>query len=206
MSAPDLDGSILFNVKDKIVLVTGGSSGIGKIIAGGFAQNGAKVYIASRKEKQLKEATVELNRKAKIPVQYIVGDVGSKAGCDALIGEFKKRENKLHVLINNSGITWGAPFDDFPEAKGWDNVFNVNVKSIFYMTAGLAPLLAKDSTNQDPGRIINISSTASVEPQSEGVLSSEGNGTWSYQPSKAAGTTFLQELYYTLHSPSQSIT
>ena len=56
----------------------------------------------------------------------------SKAGCNALIAEFRKRENKLHVLVNNSGITWGGPFLDFPEEKGWDNVFNVNVKSIFY--------------------------------------------------------------------------
>ena len=56
----------------------------------------------------------------------------SKAGSDALISEFKKREKKLHVLVNNSGVTWGAPFDDFPEEKGWDNIFNVNVKSIFY--------------------------------------------------------------------------
>jgi len=56
----------------------------------------------------------------------------SRAGCDALVAEFKKRESKLHVLINNSGITWGGPYNDFPEEKGWDNVFNVNVKSIFY--------------------------------------------------------------------------
>ncbi|KAK2460697.1 hypothetical protein APHAL10511_007167 [Amanita phalloides] len=186
MSVSDLNASALFNVAGKIVLVTGGSSGIGKMIAGGFAQNGAKVYIASRKEKQLEEAAAELNQKAQIPVQYIVANVDSKAGCDALISKFKTREDKLHVLVNNSGITWGGPFEDFPEKKGWDNVFSVNVKSIFYMTAGLTPLLAKDSTNQDPSRVINISSTASVEPHSEGALSSEGNGTWSYQPSKAA--------------------
>ncbi|KAF8638880.1 hypothetical protein AX17_001934 [Amanita inopinata Kibby_2008] len=186
MSLPDLKTPSLFNVKDKIVLITGGSSGIGKMIAGGFSQNGAKVYIASRKERQLKEAAAELNHKATIPVNYIVANISSKAGCDALVNEFKKREDKLHVLVNNSGITWGGQFEDFPEEKGWDNVFNVNVKSIFYMTAGLAPLLTKDSTNQDPGRVINISSTASVEPHCEGLLSSEGNGTWSYQPSKAA--------------------
>ncbi|KAM6500991.1 rhamnolipids biosynthesis 3-oxoacyl-reductase [Amanita muscaria] len=194
MSSQDLSSPALFNVKDKIVLVTGGSSGIGKMMANGFCQNGAKVYIASRKENQLKEAVAELNQKAKIPVQYIVANVGSKAGCDALINEFKKRESKLHVLINNSGITWGGRFDDFPEEKGWDNVFNVNVKSIFYMTAGLAPLLTKDSTNEDPGRVINISSTSSIDPQSEGVLSDEGNGTWSYQPSKAAANHLTSAL------------
>ncbi|KAI3609781.1 short chain dehydrogenase reductase family [Moniliophthora roreri] len=186
MASPNLAIPSLFNVKGKIVLVTGGSSGIGKMIAGGFAQNGAKVYIASRKESQLKEAVAELSKDATGSVHYIVANVGSKAGCDALISEFKKRESKLHVLVNNSGITWGGPYDDFPEDKGWDNVFNVNVKSIFYMTAGLTDLLCKDSNAYDPGRVINISSTASVEPGAEGFLSAPGNGTWSYQPSKAA--------------------
>ncbi|KAG7453148.1 NAD(P)-binding protein [Guyanagaster necrorhizus] len=184
----------LFNVKGKIVLVTGGGSGIGKMIAAGFAQNGAKVYIAARKESQLKEAVADLQKTAPEKVLYIVGNVASKAGCDAIIAEFKKHENKLHVLVNNSGITWGGPYDDFPEEKGWDNVFNVNVKSIFYMTAGLTELLAKDSDAYDPGRVINISSTASVEPESEGALSSAGNGTWSYQPSKAAVNQLTSSL------------
>uniref|UniRef100_A0A0W0EYV8 Uncharacterized protein n=1 Tax=Moniliophthora roreri TaxID=221103 RepID=A0A0W0EYV8_MONRR len=177
MASPNLTIPSLFNVKGKIVLVTGGSSGIGKKIAGGFAQNGAKVYIASRKESQLKEAVAELSNNATGSVHYIVANVGVR--CDALISEFKKRESKLHVLVNNSGITWGGPYDDFPEDKGWDNVFNMNVKSIFYMTAGLTDLLCKDSNAYDPGRVINISSTASVEPGAEGFLSAPGNGTWS---------------------------
>ncbi|KAF8735242.1 hypothetical protein AX14_002445 [Amanita brunnescens Koide BX004] len=185
MPTTGLDLSTLFNVKGKIVLVTGGSSGIGKMIADGFAQNGAKVYIASRKEEQLKEAVKELNQHATIP---------SRAGCDALVDEFKKRENKLHVLVNNSGITWGGRYDDFPEEKGWDNVFNVNVKSIFYTTSGLTPLLSKDSTNQDPGRVINISSVSATEPYCEGALSREGNGTWSYEPSKAAANHLTSAL------------
>ncbi|KAG6849916.1 hypothetical protein H0H93_003784 [Arthromyces matolae] len=162
------------------VLVTGGGSGIGKMIAAGFAQNGAKVYIAARKVDQLQEAAKEISKASPIPVQWIQANVNSKAGCDALISEFKKRENKLHVLVNNSGITWGGPYNDFPEEKGWDNVFNVNVKAMFYN------LLEKDSNNLDPGRVINISSTASVDPRVEGPLSRDGNGTWSYQPSKAA--------------------
>ncbi|KAG6885367.1 hypothetical protein C0993_002697 [Termitomyces sp. T159_Od127] len=138
MSAPDLSASSLFNVKGKIdrdfclVLITGGGSGIGKMIAAGFAQNGAKVYIAARKAQQLKETVEEISRGCPIPVQWIQANVNSKAGCDALIAEFKKRESKLHVLVNNSGITWGGPYNDFPEDKGWDNVFNVNVKAIFY--------------------------------------------------------------------------
>ncbi|KAJ3823085.1 rhamnolipids biosynthesis 3-oxoacyl-reductase [Lentinula raphanica] len=196
---PDLKITSLFNVKDKIVLVTGGSAGIGKMIASGFAHNGAKVYIASRKESQLQEAVAEINADLKKAgtsgyVSYIVANVGSKAGCNSLIDEFKKRESKLHVLVNNSGITWGGPYEDFPEDKGWDNVFNVNVKSIFYMTAGLTELLSKDSNNRDPGRVINISSTASIDPRSEGALSRPGNGTWSYQPSKAAVNHLTSQL------------
>ncbi|KIK51398.1 hypothetical protein GYMLUDRAFT_50554 [Collybiopsis luxurians FD-317 M1] len=199
MSGLDVKVASLFNVKGKIVLVTGGGAGIGKMIATGFAQNGAKVYIASRKEPQLKEAVAEISAELKSAaspgsVSYIVGNVGSKAGCDALIAEFKKRESKLHVLVNNSGITWGGPYEDFPEEKGWDNIFNVNVKSIFYMTAGLTELLCKDSNNRDPGRVINISSTASVDPRSEGALSRPGNGTWSYQPSKAAVNHLTSQL------------
>jgi len=183
----DLRLESLFNVSSKVVLVTGGGSGIGRMIATGFAQNGAKVYIAARKEKQLKEAIADINKVASGPkAEYIVANVGSKAGCDALIAEFRKHEDNIHVLVNNAGITWGGPFHDFPEEKGWDNVFNVNVKSIFYMTAGLSDLLAKGSTNFNTAAVINISSTASFEPRSEGALSSEGNGTWSYQPSKAA--------------------
>ncbi|KAJ3860787.1 hypothetical protein EV359DRAFT_84977 [Lentinula novae-zelandiae] len=199
MSAADLKVAVLFDVKDKIVLVTGGSAGIGKMIALGFAQNGAKVYIASRKEPQLKEAVAEISaglKNATTPgsVSYIVANIGSKAGCNALIDEFKKRESKLHVLVNNSGITWGGPYEDFPEEKGWDNVFNVNVKSIFYMTAGLTELLCKNSHNRDPARVINISSTASVDPRTEGALSRPGNGTWSYQPSKAAVNHLTSQL------------
>ncbi|KAJ7063703.1 hypothetical protein C8F01DRAFT_1134016 [Mycena amicta] len=194
--------SFLFNVKGKIVLVTGGGSGIGKMIAAGFVKNGATVYIAARKEKQLQEAVADLKKLGGGKVDYIVANVGSKAGCDALIAEFKKRESKLHVLVNNSGITWGAPYDNVPEEKGWDNVFAVNVKSIFYMTAGLTDYLTSGATADDPGRVINISSTDSVVPHSEGLLSSDGNGTWSYQPSKAAVNHLTTQLAVKL-GPSQ---
>ncbi|TFL00947.1 hypothetical protein BDV98DRAFT_549078 [Pterulicium gracile] len=193
-----LSAESLYNVKGKVVLVTGGSSGIGKMMAAGFVRNGAKVYIAARKEAQLKEATEELRTLGSGGVEFIVANVGSKAGCDALIAEFKKRENKLHVLINNSGITWGAPMDDFPEAKGWDNIFNVNVKSIFYMTVGLAPLLSKDSNNINPGRVINISSVASLTAASKTALASPGTGTYSYNASKATVNHLTSQLAYEL--------
>jgi NAD(P)-dependent dehydrogenase (short-subunit alcohol dehydrogenase family) len=168
------------------------------MMAAGFARNGAKVYIAARKEAQLKQATEELNKLGSGGVHYIVANVGSKAGCDALASEIKKRENKLHVLVNNSGITWGAPMDDFPEAKGWDNIFHVNVKSIFYMTVALVDLLSKDATSYDPGRVINISSVASLTAASETALAGDGTGTYSYNASKAAANHVTSQLAYSL--------
>jgi len=132
MTAHDLDVSSLFNVKGKIVLITGGGSGIGKAMALGFSQNGAKVYIASRKEKQLQETVEEINAVSTGgKAEYILADIGSKAGCDALISEFRKRENKLHVLINNSATSWAAPYSNYDES-GWDRILAVNVKSVFF--------------------------------------------------------------------------
>ncbi|KZP13833.1 NAD(P)-binding protein [Athelia psychrophila] len=162
-------------------------------MASALALNGAKVYIAARKEAALKETTNELNGKG-ADVHYIVANLADKAGCDGLISEFKKRESKLDILVNNSGITWGGPYNDFPEAKGWDNVMAVNVKSIFYVTAGLTELLAKDSTSYNPAHVINISSTASVSGAAEGGLSAAGNGTWSYGISKAAANHLTTTL------------
>ncbi|KAG7097598.1 hypothetical protein E1B28_004934 [Marasmius oreades] len=204
MSSSDLSVSDLFNVKGKIVLVTGGGSGIGKMIATGFARNGAKVYIASRKEGQLKEAVAEIHKNAagNGSVHHIVGDISSKAGCDSLINEFKKHESKLHVLVNNSGASWGSPFEEVPEGRGWDHVFNLNVKSIFYLTVGLTDLLKKDSTSLDPGRVINVTSNASIMASTEGEVSAEGHGIWSYNPSKAAANQLTSSLAVEL-GPSQ---
>ncbi|OJA19214.1 hypothetical protein AZE42_06772 [Rhizopogon vesiculosus] len=188
MSTLDFSVQSLFNVKGKIALVTGGGSGIGKTIASALVQNGAKVYIAARKESQLKEAVAELNAKGPGSADYIVANVSSKAGTDALISALEVREpaKKLHILVNNSGVSWGSAFDNFPEEKGWDNVMAVNVKSLFYLTSGLSAWLAKDASALDPGRVINISSVASVTPHAESMVSADGHGTWSYNVSKAA--------------------
>lgn len=200
MSVPDLSIPSLFNVRDKIALVTGGGSGLGTMIASALAQNGAKVYIAARKELQLRKAAEEMSHGTRHKVQYIVANVSSKAGCEALINEFKKRENNLHILVNNSGVAWGAPFNDVPEHNGWDNVFNVNVKSIFYTTSGLADLLAKGSTSIDPAHVINISSVASLIGEAEDALSAPGTGVWSYGPSKAAVNHLTVQLATALAS------
>ncbi|QRV72302.1 Enoyl-(Acyl carrier protein) reductase [Ceratobasidium sp. AG-Ba] len=158
-------------VRDKVALVTGGGTGIGFMIASALVQNGAKVYLAARKEGQLQKAKDVLNKEGPGRCEYIVADLGSKAGCDALCDEFKRRESKLHILVNNSGVTWGAPMDNFPEKEGWDRVMALNVKSVFYMTSNLTELLSKDATALDPGRVVNISSVGSLSANDQGVWS-----------------------------------
>ncbi|CAE6395523.1 unnamed protein product [Rhizoctonia solani] len=195
----DLSIGTLFGIKGKIALVTGGGSGIGFMIASALVQNGAKVYIASRKEKQLQEAQKALNEKGPGRCEYIVADLGSKAGCEALCGAFKARESKLHILVNNSGATWGAPWEDFPEKEGWDRVMALNVKSLFYMTSGLSELLQKDATALDPGRVVNISSVAGKDPIAHDTgLASKGQGLWSYNTSKAAVNHLTTTMAVTL--------
>ncbi|KAI0786985.1 rhamnolipids biosynthesis 3-oxoacyl-reductase [Abortiporus biennis] len=198
----DLSVASLYNIKGKIALVTGGGSGIGAMIAAAYVQNGAKVYIASRKEKQLKEVSEALTKKGPGSCHYIVADVSSKAGCDALANAFKQRESKLHVLVNNSGATWGAPYENVPEKEGWDRVMNLNVKSIFYYRHNsfrLTDLLAKDSNNLDPARVINVSSIASlVAVSNDSTLASSGHGLWSYHTSKAAVNHLSATLSVTL--------
>ncbi|TCD63653.1 hypothetical protein EIP91_005133 [Steccherinum ochraceum] len=195
----DLNVGALYNIKGKVALVTGGGSGIGTMIAAAFVQNGAKVYIASRKEKQLKEVSDALNRAGPGSCHYFVADLSSKAGCDALANAIREKENKIHILVNNSGATWGAPFDNVPEKEGWDRVMNLNVKGIFYLTSALTPLLEKDANNRDPASVINISSMASVVAVTEdSALASSGHGLWSYHTSKAAVNHLTRQLAVTL--------
>ncbi|KAG2073503.1 NAD(P)-binding protein [Suillus decipiens] len=162
-------------------LVTGGGTGIGRTIASALVQNGAKVYIAARKESQLKETVADLNAKGPGSADYIVANLSiCKSGTDALISALEVREpaKKLRILVNNSGVTWGSPFENFPEDEGWDNVMAVNVKSLFYRE-WLSTWLAKDASALDPARVIKISSVSSVTPHAEGLVSADGNGTWS---------------------------
>ena len=119
----------LFSVKDKVVLVTGGSRGIGLMIARGFVAAGAKVYISSRKQDACDRAAAELAREGTcIP---IAGDVSSEAGARALANAVASREQALHVLVNNAGANWGAPLTEYPDAA-WDKVLALNVKGPFH--------------------------------------------------------------------------
>ncbi|EXJ61891.1 hypothetical protein A1O7_02322 [Cladophialophora yegresii CBS 114405] len=189
-STADLRVSSLFDFHNHVVLVTGGATGLGEMAAQGFVQNGAKVFIASRKESELKKTADRINAIGPGKCEYIVADLKDKAGCDGLVKEIKKRTDRLTVLVNNTGVTWGAPYDDFPES-GWDKLMALNVKSIFYMTVGLHDLLLKGTNADMPSRVINIASMAGIQTtdvtaSGDGGLSAPGHGTYSYGPSKAA--------------------
>ena len=139
----------LFSVEGKTVLITGGSRGIGEMIATGFVENGAKVYITARKAQACNELAEELSKKGTcISLPF---DLGTMDGIKGITAELEKREPKLDVLINNAGAAWGEPIDEYSES-GWDKVQNINLKGVFFLTQALLPLLA------DGGRIVNISS------------------------------------------------
>jgi NAD(P)-dependent dehydrogenase (short-subunit alcohol dehydrogenase family) len=145
----------LFSVSGKIALVTGGSRGIGLMIARGLLEGGAKVYISSRKQAACDEAARLLCRVGEC--LSLPADVSSATGCRQLAGELAQREHRLQILVNNAGAAWGATLADYPES-GWDKVMSTNVKSIFFLTRELLPLLEKAATAADPTRVINIGS------------------------------------------------
>ncbi|KAH6662959.1 hypothetical protein B0J14DRAFT_684873 [Halenospora varia] len=151
----------LFDFRNDVVLVTGGATGLGEMAAQAFVQNGARVLIASRKQSELDRTVARLNALGPGRCEYVVADLKDKAGCDALCAEVRRRTDRLTVLVNNSGTTWVAAYDDFPES-GWDKIMALNVKSIFYVTAGLHALLTRGATADAPNRVINIASTAGV--------------------------------------------
>src|SRR3954470_21591721 len=148
----------LFSLQGRIALVTGGSRGIGRMIAAGFlSQGAAKVYITARKagpcEATAKELTAEYDGECiALPI-----DISTMTGIEMLAAEITKREPKLDILVNNAGAAWGADFDEFPES-GWDKVMNLNVKTPFFLTKALATLLRAAGTAERPAKVINIAS------------------------------------------------
>ncbi len=165
----------LFSVAGKTALVTGGSRGIGYMIAEGFLSSGAKVYISARKKEACEKAAAELS--AFGTCVAIPCDVTTNEGRAALVEEIKNREGKLDILVNNAGAGWGAPIAEFPES-GFDKVMDTNVKAVFFLTRDLLPLLEKAGTHEDPARVINIGSIDGIQvPNIE---------TYPYSASKAA--------------------
>ena len=165
----------LFDIRGKVALVTGGSRGIGEMIAEGFVANGVRTYISARKADVCNATAERLSVHGECI--SIPADLSTKEGVDYLAGELRKREPKLDILVNNAGATWGASIEEFPES-GWDKVMDINVKGPFFLTQALLPLLEASASSADPARIINVGSIDG--------LNVNKMGTYSYGPSKAA--------------------
>jgi NAD(P)-dependent dehydrogenase (short-subunit alcohol dehydrogenase family) len=148
-------GLELFSVEGKVALVTGGSRGIGRMIAQGLVEAGARVSISSRKAEVCESVAAELGKSGSC--QALPVDLSNQAGISALVGALGEREVQLDILVNNAGANWGAPIDEYPE-DGWDKVVDLNLKSIFFLTRDLLPMLRKGATHADPSRVINIGS------------------------------------------------
>jgi len=165
----------LFSLKGRTALITGGSRGIGKMIAEGFIAQGARVYISSRKAEVCEKIAAELSKGGGTCVSLPM-DVSTLEGAKALATAYSAREPKLDILVNNAGAAWLAPFDTFPE-KGWDKVMNLNVKTPFFLTQALHAALRAAATKDQPAKVINIASIDGIylTPQE----------TYSYVASKA---------------------
>lgn len=145
----------LFDIAGKTALVTGGSSGIGAMMARGFVENGVKTYISARKEGPLKAMADELSEIGIcIPIS---ADLSTVEGVESLVAAVSEQEDHIDILVNNAGANWVVPIDEFPES-GWDKVMDINIKSIFFMTQKALPLLRAKASHDDPARVINIAS------------------------------------------------
>lgn len=170
-----MDVSKLFSVEGKVALVTGGSRGIGLMIARGYVESGARVYVASRKAAVCEDVAAELSKVGTciaLPADLATGD-----GARALAAALSEREDALHVLVNNAGANWGAPIEEFPDSA-WDKVLALNVKNVFRLTVELLGPLRAAARPGDPARVINIGSIDGLVPP---LLE-----TYSYSASKAA--------------------
>eukprot|EP01120_Amphizonella_sp_Union-15-10_P012209 TRINITY_DN5381_c0_g1_i2.p1 TRINITY_DN5381_c0_g1~~TRINITY_DN5381_c0_g1_i2.p1 ORF type:complete len:263 (-),score=57.87 TRINITY_DN5381_c0_g1_i2:39-827(-) len=167
----------LFSVKNKVVLVTGGGRGIGLMIATSFVKNNAKVYITSRTKKTCDEVAKRLTEQGPGTCHSLPADLSQPEELKKLVEELKKREKALHVLVNNSGSNWNQEIEKYTESA-WDKVMDLNVKSVFFLTRELLPLLVAGGLDEDPARVINIGSVNGIQPPMF--------ETYAYSTSKAA--------------------
>ena len=168
-----MDTTQLFSLKGRTALITGGSRGIGRMIAEGYLAQGARVYISARKAAARDQTAKELS--AFGHCVSLPADVSTLEGAQALVAAYAKHEDSLDILVNNAGAAWGAPYEEFPES-GWDKVVDLNLKTPFFLTQALTPMLKKAATDH-LSKVINIASIdgISVNPQE----------TYSYAASKA---------------------
>ncbi len=177
----------LFSIEGKVALVTGGSRGIGQMIARGYVEAGAKVYISSRKKSDCERTAEELSpRGACISMP---ADLSTEKGAQGLAAAIGERETAVHILVNNAGANWGAPLEEYPDSA-WDKVLALNVKGPFHLTRAMLPLLEKAARPGDPARVINIGSIDGLRvPLLE---------TFAYSSSKAAVHHLTRVLAYHL--------
>ena len=168
-----IDTAELFSLKGRSALITGGSRGIGRMIAEGFLRAGARVYISARKADACVATADELS--AIGPCVSLPADVSTQGGVQQPVAAYQQHEKSLDILVNNAGAAWGAPYEDFPES-GWDKVVDLNLKAPFFLTQALTPLLKRAATDH-LAKVIHIASIdgVSVNPQE----------TYSYAASKA---------------------
>lgn len=177
----------LFSIEGKTALVTGGSRGIGLMIARGFVEAGARVTITSRKREVCDEVAAELSKLGRCV--SLPADLSSEAECLRVAEAFGAREPKLDILVNNAGANWGEAYDSFPE-KAWDRVLDLNLKAPFFLTRACTELLEKSASAEDPARVINI---GSVDGLKTPLLD-----TWAYSSSKAGLHMLTRHLAKTL--------
>jgi NAD(P)-dependent dehydrogenase (short-subunit alcohol dehydrogenase family) len=171
-----LSVSSLFGVQGKVCVVTGGGSGIGAMIAAGYCANGATVYITSRKDTS--EFAKELTSRGPGTCVALRGDLAKEEGVTTLLENLTRLEpSGIHVLFNNAGTNWSEPLEEY-SLKGWDRVYDLNVRAVFHVTQKLTPLLAKAATHSEPSRVINVSS---IDAESVTALP-----TFAYSSGKAA--------------------
>lgn len=167
--------SSLFSLDGKLAVVTGGSRGIGYMIADGLIDAGCRLIISARKVEQVTAAAAALSEKGEC--EAIPADLSTAEGCSAFAAAVAERTDSLPILVNNAGASWGEPIEDFP-VSGWDKVMNTNVRGIFLLTQALLPELRAAATADDPARVINIGSVDGLRvPDVE---------SYSYSASKAA--------------------
>jgi len=166
----------LFDITGKTALVTGGSRGIGFMIAQGLAQAGARLVIASRNEEELTAAAQRLRQIGEVEV--VPADLSSPDGAAALAQAVRERFEALSILVNNAGTSLHAPLEEYP-ASGWDTVMRTNVEGMFHLTVGLLPALRAAASSEDPARVINIGSV-------DGIQLGPLRHNYAYSASKAA--------------------
>ena len=186
-----MDVNGLFAISGKTVLITGGSRGIGEMMAEGFVRAGAKVYITARKAEELNATADRLSSLGEC--HAIQCDLSTAEGIGKVVAAIKADNTVLHALINNAGCSWGTPIESFPEA-GWDKVMDLNVKTPFFLIQQLLPLLEAAATNEDPARVVNIASINGITTPAPGM------DNFSYSASKAAVIHLTRYLAATLNA------